>query len=105
MKYGGRLIPYIFLCLFFSIEISIREPEQNSLKIKNHLSDNKICYVDALFGYLTVASQKMRFANGTNLTLIVVSGQDSMYMVYNKIKKFSINEIKSRIYLLSLLKV
>lgn len=53
----------------------------------------------------TVASQKMRFANGTNLTLIVVSGQDSMYMVYNKIKKFSINEIKSRIYLLSLLKV
>lgn len=52
MKYGGRLIPYIFLCLFFSIEISIREPEQNSKKIKNHLSDNKIFYVDALFGYL-----------------------------------------------------
>lgn len=30
VKYGGRLIPYIVLCLFFSIEISIREPEQNS---------------------------------------------------------------------------
>lgn len=52
MKYGGRLIPCIFICLIFSIEISIREPEQNGKKIKNHLSDNKICYVDALFGYL-----------------------------------------------------
>lgn len=38
-----------FLALKFQSEL---EPEQNSKKIKNHLSDNKICYVDALFGYL-----------------------------------------------------